>query len=155
MGKKFKYKKLKSKAEEYNNAKRGGFFSDRPKREITPEQKKEYLHLFLYLMLWLVLTSSVYMTCLTLEFFPIVPVYAVLSLVLFIVYVYFNGGVKRIDPAKFEKPDDMGYDEFQSILDKIRGRHKRSKYFLILFIPFPMILLMDYVIIVWGEKLSR
>ena len=155
MSKKFKYRKLKLKEDDDNNKKKGGYFSDRPKREITPEQKKEYLKLFLYLALWLVLTSSIYMTCMAFEIFPIVPVYTVLGLALFWIYIYFNGGVKRIDPMKFEKPEDMGYDEFENVLEKIRKRHKRSKYFLILFIPFPMILLMDYVIMVWGERIGR
>jgi len=155
MGKKFKYRRLKEKEDDDNNKKSGGFFADRPKREITPEQKKEYLRLFLYFTLWLVLTSSIYITCTAFEFFPIVPIYAVLGLVLFLIYVYFNGGMKKIDPSKFEKPEEMGYDEYETILARIRARHKRSKYFLILFIPFPMILLMDYVIIVWGERLSR
>jgi len=155
VGKKFKYRKLREKEDDDSKTKRNGYFADRPKKELTPEKKKEFLHLFLYLVLWLVFTASVYITCTAFEFFPIVPIYAVTGLILFFVYVYFNGGIKRIDPAKFEKPDDMGYDEFENILERIRYRQKRSKYFLILFIPFPMILLMDYVIIVWGDKLSK
>jgi predicted nucleic acid-binding Zn ribbon protein len=61
----------------------------------------------------------------------------------------FNGGLQKFDAAKYEKPDDMGYDEFCKILEKLKERHRQSKYFMIVFMPFFMVFLIDYLLIKW------
>ena len=137
------------------------------KKDRTPEEKREYLKLFLYLIGWIVLLAGIYITCVQLEksywernqIVERLPytslVYLILGFVLFCVWLIFNGGFKKIDIDKYEKPDDMGYDEFCQLRDKLKDRQKKSKYYLILFIPFPLIMLIDYIIIVWGDKLTR
>ena len=130
-------------------------YGQSPKKERTPEEKREYLKLFVFLVVWTIFLSGVYITCSRLEFKPIMPVYTAAGGVLFLVWLVFNGGFKKIDIDKYEKPDDMGYDEFCRLRDKLKNRQKKSKYYLILFIPFPLIMLTDYIIMVWGDKLTR
>ena len=66
---------------------------------------------------------------------------------LFLVWLVFNGGFKKIDVTKYEKPDDMGYDEFCRFIDKLKERQRQAKYFFILFLPFIVVLLIDLWII--------
>ena len=131
-----------------------GYFGKREKREKTPEEKREYLRLFLFLITWIIFLSAVYMVCIQLEFEPVMPIYTGLGIILFIVWIIYNGGFKKIEVEQLEKPEETSYEEFCAYTDKLKNRQKTAKYFLILFIPFPMIMLMDYVIFVWGERLS-
>ncbi|MCL2099857.1 MAG: hypothetical protein FWH24_05435 [Oscillospiraceae bacterium] len=130
-----------------------GFLSARPQRVKTPDEKREYLKLFLFLITWVIFLSAVYMVCLQLEFEPVMPVYTGLGAVLFFVWVIYNGGVKKIDTEKMEKPEETSYEEFCAFVDKLKTRQKKAKYILVLFIPFPVIMLADYVIMVWGERI--
>lgn len=130
-------------------------YGQSPRKERTPEEKREYLKLMLYLLGWIILLSAIYMTCVQVGFQYIMLIYTVLGGALFIVWLVFNGGFKKIDIDKYEKPEEMGYDEFHRLRNKLKQRQKKSKYYLILFIPFPLIMLMDYIIIVWGDKLAR
>ena len=148
-----KFKKKKQPAEE-TPAIQKYKYGQAPKKARTSEEKREYLKLFLYLVGWVIFTTAVYMVCVRLNFEPIMLIYTILGAVLFLIWLVFNGGFKKIDLDKYEKPDDMGYDEFCAFIDKLKERQKKSKYFLILFIPFPLIMLADYIIIVWGDKLS-
>ena len=93
------------------------------------------------------------MVCVRLEFEPVMPIYTGLGLILFIVWAVYNGGFKKIDADNLEKPEETSYEEFCAFTAKLKERQRKSKYFLILFIPFPMIMLMDYVIFVWGERI--
>ena len=129
-------------------------YGQSPRKVRTPEEKREYLKLFLYLSGWIIITAGIYMVCVRLEFKYIMLIYEILGIALFLVWLVYNGGFKSPDLTQYEKPDDMGYDEFSAIIEKLKNRKKKSKYFLILFIPFPLIMLMDYIIIVWGAKLA-
>jgi len=149
-----RFKKKKEQAEEASVVKKYKY-GESPKKEHTAEEKREYRKLMLYLIGWVIITAGIYMTCVKLEFKYILPVYEGLGIILFFVWLVFNGGFKKPDLEKYEKPDDMGYDEFCKFIDKLKARQKKSKYFLILFIPFPLIMLIDYVIIVWGDNLAK
>ena len=94
------------------------------------------------------------MVCVRLEFAPVMPIYTGLGLILFTIWVFYNGGFKKLDIEKIEKPEETSYEEFCAFINKLKERQRKAKYFLILFIPFPMIMLVDYVIFVWAEKLS-
>ena len=96
---------------------------------------------------WIILVASVYYACVQLEFELILPIYTVLSVVLFFVWLVFNGGFKKVDVDKYEKPADMGYDEFCRFIDKLKERQRKAKYFLILFIPFIVVMLVDWWLI--------
>jgi len=146
-----------------------GEYGRSQRKERTPEEKKEYRKLALFLVAWTILLASFYVMGIQIEqlywnnqpFIPdtVIPVtsliYLILGAVFFFIWLIFNGGFKKIDVTKFEKPDDMGYDEFCKFIDKLKERQRKSKYFLILFLPFIIILLMDYLIMVWGVKLSK
>jgi len=41
----------------------------------------------------------------------------------------------------------MGYDEYCGILEKLKERQRKAKYFLILFIPFIVVMLADSFIL--------
>jgi maltodextrin utilization protein YvdJ len=144
--------KLKKKPQPLDNP---GFFGDRPRRVRTPEEKREYLKLFLFLITWIIFLTGIYMVCLQLQFEYIMPAYFALGVILFGVWLIFNGGFKKPDIDKIEKPEETSYEDFCAFIDKLKERQRKSKYFLVLFIPFPMIMLVDYVIIVWGERLAR
>jgi hypothetical protein len=131
-----------------------GFFGGRQRRNKSPEEMREYLKLFLFLITWSIFLSGIYMVCIRLWFEPIMLVYSILGAALFIVWVFYNGGFKKIDFEQIEKPEEESYEEFCAFVGKLKERQKKAKYFLILFIPFPMIMLIDYVIIVWSERLS-
>ena len=131
-----------------------GFFGDRPKKERSPQEQREYLKLFLFMVTWVIFLSGVYMVCNRLEFEPVFPVYTGLGVVLFFVWFIYNGGFKKPDVDKIEKPEETSYEDFCAFIDKLKERQRKAKYFLILFIPFPMIMLVHYVIIVWGAKLA-
>ena len=131
-----------------------GYFGKREKREKTPEELREYLKLFLFMLTWIIFLSGVYMLCVQLEFAPVMPIYTVLGAALFIVWLIYNGGFKKLDIENIEKPEETSYEEFCAFTAKLKERQKKAKYFLILFIPFPMIMLVDYVIFVWSERLS-
>ena len=130
-------------------------YGQSPKKERTSEEKREYLKLFLYLAGWTIFLAGIYITCSRLDFKPVMFIYTAAGCALFLVWLVFNGGLKKIDIDKYEKPDGMGYDEFCRLRDKLKERQKKSKYYLILFIPFPLIMLTDYIIIVWGDKFTR
>ena len=151
--KKYKVKKDKEKDEQPENSFSSRFmskYSQSPRRERTPEDKKEYRKLALFLFGWTILVGAVYILCLSLRFEPIMPIYTITGAVLFLVWLVFNGGFKKVDVSKYEKPDEMGYDEFCKFIDKLKARQKKAKYFLILFMPFILSMLIDYIAMVWG-----
>ena len=73
----------------------------------------------------------------------------ILGVALFFVWLVYNGGFKKIDVTKYEKPDDMGYDEFCVFIDKLKERQRKAKYFMILFMPFLVVMFVDLLIIRW------
>jgi len=117
-----------------------------PKKERTPEQIKEYKKLGLLLVGWAILAASVYMVCVQLEFYPIMPIYTFGGAALFLTWLIFNGGFKKIELDKIEKPEEMGYDEFCRFIDKLKERQRKAKYFLALFLPPLVIMLVDWYI---------
>jgi len=123
-----------------------GKYARSPKKERTPEQIKEYKKLGLLIVGWSILAASVYMTCVQFEFYPIMPIYTFGALALFLTWLIFNGGFKKIDLGKIEKPDEMGYDEFCRFIDKLKERQRKAKYFLALFLPPLVIMLVDWYI---------
>jgi len=159
LAKKYKLKKRRQEEEqEQDNSLQSRFIGDyarSPRRERTPEEKKEYKKLALFLVGWFILVASVYFACIQIEEaywirnrivdgIPVtVLVYMILAAVFFLIWLVFNGGFKKIDFEKYEKPDEMGYDEYQRIIDKLKERQKKAKYFLILFMPFFMVMLID------------
>ena len=173
MPKKKKYKMKKGKKQQDEQEENSpysrfmGEYARSAKRERTPEQKKEYKKLALFLVAWVILVASVYIAGIQIENFyweknpdaAAIPyttlIYTIAGLVLFFVWLIYNGGFKKVDVTKYEKPDEMGYDEFCKFIDKLKERQRKAKYFFVLFIPFPLIMITDYIIIVWGEKLVR
>jgi len=152
--KKYRRKKEKDKEEESPQYSRFvGKYGQSPRRERTPEEKQEYKKLALFLLGWLILVASVYFAFVQFEnetaMFVVMLVYLILAIALFFVWLIFNGGFKKIDVTKYEKPPEMGYDEFCKFIDKLKERQRKSKYFLILFMPFIVVLLVDYVLIRW------
>jgi len=146
--KKYKIKKKEEQEEENSPYSRFiGKYGQSPRKERTPEEKKEYTKLALFLFGWIILVASVYFVCVQLEFAPVMPIYTVLGVALFFVWLIYNGGFKKIDVTKYEKPDEMGYDEFFRFIDKLKERQRKAKYFLILFIPFLVVMLVDLYII--------
>ena len=131
-----------------------GYFGNRERRERTQDEAREYLKLFLFMITWIIFLTGVYMAGNQLEFWPIFPIYAGLGLALFIVWLIYNGGFRKIDTEQLEKPEDVSYEEFVAFVANIKARQKRAKYFLVLFIPFPMIMLTHGVILDWAERLS-
>jgi len=152
MPKNRKRHKLRKKPED--GPENGGFFGNRKRSERSPEQIREHLKLFLFLITWIIFLSGVYMVCVQLEFEYIMPIYLILGAVLFFVWFISNGGFKKFDIEKIEKPEETSYEEFTAFINKIKERQNKAKYFLVLFIPFPMIMLFDLMIIVWGERLA-
>ena len=155
--KKYRAKKKPSSAnDDVNNDQAGnnGFFGDRVRRERTPEELREYGKLFLMLVGWIILLSAIYMVCIQLEFAYILPIYLILGVVFFFTWLVYNGGFKKFDIEKIEKPEETSYEEFIVFIDRLKERQRKAKYFLILFIPFFMIMLMDYTIMAWGERLG-
>jgi predicted nucleic acid-binding Zn ribbon protein len=153
--KKYKLKKAPEEEKEDSTSSRFiGKFGQSPRKERTPEERKEYKKLALYLVGWTILLTAIYMTCVTLEFRPVMPIYTIAGGVFFIVWLIFNGGFKKPDYTQYEKPDEMGYDEYCTLLDKLKERQRKAKYFMVLFLPFFLIMLVDYVIIFWGDKLA-
>ena len=148
--KKYKVKKEKEQ-EDYSRF--VGKYARSPRRERTPEEKKEYKKLALFLLIWSVFIASLYFAFVRLEnetvMFVVMLVYLILGMALFFVWLVFNGGFKKVDVTKYEKPDDMGYYEFCKFIDKIKERQRKSKYFLILFMPFIVVMLVDYLLIRW------
>ena len=151
-------KKLHSENDDMNNVHsstdNSGFFGDRTRRERTPSEQREYLKLFLMLVTWIILLSAIYMVCIQLEFEYILPIYLILGVIFFIAWLVHNGGFKKIDIEQIEKPEETSYEEFTKFINQLKDRQRKAKYFLILFLPFFMIMLMDYTIMVWGERLS-
>jgi len=149
---KYKLKKAKKDKEEEKPA-------IREKRRRAPEEIKEYKKLAIFLIGWLVFVAAVYIACLQIEEahwvknqisegIPITPlVYMIVGFALFLVWLVYNGGFKKIDYTQYEKPDEMGYDEYCGILDKLKERQRKAKYFLILFIPFIVVMLADSFIL--------
>lgn len=115
--------------------------------------KKENIYLFLVFIAWLILCAGIYITAVYFEFKPIMIIYSVAGVVLFICYYFANGGIKRRDFSDMEKPPEMGYDEFHTLLEHLKKRQHYTKYLFAAFIPFPMVLLCDYMIIVWIPRL--
>jgi hypothetical protein len=148
-----KKKKYKIKKEEREPEKKSTPYSrfaeqynQRPKKKRTPEQIKEYKKIGLLLAGWAVVSASAYIVCVRLEFYPILPIYTFGGAALFFVWLIFNGGFKKIDLEKIEKPEEMGYDEFCKFTDKIKERQKKAKYFLVFFLPLFVIMLVDWYI---------
>jgi len=157
-----KYKAKRKKDPEKEEQPHSGFigkYARSPRRrERTPEEKKEYKKLALLLLGWLVLVASVYFTGIQIEQahwernqitegIPFTPLICFIAgIALFFVWLIFNGGFKKIDVTQYEKPDEMGYDEYCAIIDKIKERQKKAKYYLILFFPFFVVLLVDWYI---------
>jgi len=153
-----------------------GKYARSPRKERTPEEKKEYAKLALFLVGWTILLAAVYMVFVRIEnnnyedyinifgtnegykmsvmFTVVLYVYLIAGVSLFFVWLIFNGGFKKVDVTKYEKPDEMGYDEFCGFIDKLKKRQKKAKYYLVLFMPFIIILLVDFVMIFWGDKMA-
>jgi hypothetical protein len=123
-----------------------GKYARSAKRERTPEQIREYKKLGALLVGWAILVASVYYTCARLYFEPIMLIYTVAGYGLFGVWLIFNGGFKKVDVEKYEKPDEMGYDEFCAFIGKLKERQRKAKYFLALFFPFLAVMLIDWFI---------
>ncbi|MCL2157948.1 MAG: hypothetical protein FWH48_00905 [Oscillospiraceae bacterium] len=117
-----------------------------PKKSRTPEQISEYKKLALLLVGWSILSASIYIACVQLEFYPIMPIYTIAAAALFLVWLIFNGGFKKVDVTKYERPEEMGYDEFCKFIDQLKERQKKAKYFLALFFPLVVIMLLDWYI---------
>ena len=129
------------------------------KRRRTPEEIKEYKKLAVFLFGWLILVAALYIACIQIEEahwvknqlsegIPVTPlVYTIVGAALFLVWLIYNGGFKKIDFTQYEKPDEMGYDEYYGILEKLKERQRKAKYFLILFIPFIVVMLADSFIL--------
>lgn len=137
-----------------NNPEKDGFFGSRQRRERTPDELREHLKLFLFLITWIIFLSGVYMVCMRIEFEFIMPVYLILGTVFFFTWLICNGGFKKFDVGSIEKPEETSYEEFTAFINKLRERQRKAKYFLALSIPFPVIMLVDYTIIVWGERFA-
>ena len=155
--KKYKAKKKPHSAnDDINNSQsdNGGFFGDRVRRERTPEELREYGKLFLMLVGWIILLAAIYMVCIQLEFAYILPIYLILGVVFFFVWLVYNGGFKKMDLEKIEKPKETSYEEFIVFMNRLKERQRKAKYFLIVFLPFFLIMLMDYTIMAWGERLG-
>ena len=146
--KRFKIKKEEEPTEENNSpyARFIGRYGQSPKRERTPEQIKEYRKIALLLVGWAIFSASAYVACVQLEFYPIMPIYTFGGAALFLVWVIFNGGVKKVDLEKIEKPEEMGYDEFCRFMEKLKERQRKAKYFLVLFFPLLAIMLLDWLV---------
>ena len=153
--KKYRIKKIKEETDEDNSVFTGKYARS-PRRERTPEEKKEYKRLALFLVGWVALVASVYFAFVKLEneamMSAVMLSYLILGAVFFLLWVVFNGGVKKNDVTKYEKPDEMGYDEFCVFIEKLKERQRKAKYFLILFMPFIMVMLVDYLIIIWNPE---
>ena len=155
--KKYKAKKKPhSTNDDINNEQTGsdGFFGDRVRRERTPEEMREYGKLFLMLVGWIILLSAIYMVAIQLEFAYILPIYLIFGVVFFFVWLVYNGGFKKLDIEKIEKPEETSYEEFIVFINRLKERQRKAKYFLIVFLPFFLIMLMDYTIMAWGERLG-
>ena len=147
----------KTKKYRIKKAEAGKNQTEAPGRDRTPEEKREYKKLALFLAVWVVFVFSAYFAfvryCEQNEdgflMSVVMPVYLGLGVVFFFLWMVHNGGLKKFDAARYEKPDDMGYDEFCKILEKLKGRHRQSKYFMVVFMPFFMVFLIDYLMIKW------
>lgn len=115
--------------------------------------KKENLHLFFAFIAWLIVCAGIYITAVHYEFRPIMIIYSIAGAVLFICYYIANGGIKQRDFSEMQKPPEMGYDEFHTLLEHLKKRQHYKKYLFAAFIPFPLILLCDYMIIFWIPRL--
>ena len=129
------------------------------KRQRTPEEIKEYKKLALILFPWLVLIISVYFAFVRYSLqernpdmmTAVMCAYLGLGIAFFFLWMVFNGGLKKFDASAFEKPEEMGYDEFCAVMEKLKKRHRQSKYFMIIGMPFIIALLIDLIMIVWGN----
>ena len=156
MAKKKKYR-IKEKEEESSRQSRFvGKYGQSERKERSPEEKRELKKVALFLLVWFIFVFSVYFAFVQFEnefaMFVVMLVYLILGIVLFLVWVVFNGGIKKIDVTKYEKPDDMGYDEFCAFIDKLKERQRKAKYFVILFLPFVVVMLVDYMLIRWTPE---
>ena len=150
-----KYKMKKRKEQEQENP-----VEQKVRRERTPEEKREHKKIALLLVGWFVLVAAVYFA--VVQFIAINEpdnlivydvlrlAYLILGVVFFLLWMVFNGGLRKFDAERYEKPDEMGYDEFCSIIDKLKERHRKSKYFMVIFMPFFLVMLIDYLTIVWS-----
>ena len=111
--------------------------------------KRRKLKLLALLIGWLIFLSSVYMTANTFEFAPVMFVYMGLSVILFLAFYIMNGGLRRIDLSTIEKPPEVGYDDFQNFINYLKRRQEKAQYIFIAFVPFPVILMVDYMILYW------
>ncbi|MCL2096787.1 MAG: hypothetical protein FWH10_07790 [Oscillospiraceae bacterium] len=161
MPKKYKFKKQGEKSKSgllnYKFKKRG----EEPKRrERSPEQRAEHKKLALFLVGWFILVAAVYFAFtgyfdgLGSDYVPVggiifLYVYLILGVVFFLLWLVFNGGFKKFDAERYEKPDEMGYDEFCGIIEKLKERQRKSKYFMALFMPFVIVMPLDFLIMRW------
>ena len=150
MAKKYTGMKKKNTSEAAEPRKKGFFGS--PGVSHTPEQKRGHFHLAMFLIAWIIITSAVYMTAIQFEFVPILYIYTTAGAALFVAYAITNGGVGRRDLSELEKPPEMGYDEFNTRIEGLKKRLHIAKYLLAAFIPFPFIMIIDFLIIHWTTK---
>lgn len=116
--------------------------------------KKENVRLFLVFLAWLILCAGIYITAVHFEFGAIISIYAITGTVLFLCYYIINGGIKRRDFSEMEKPPEMGYDEFHRLTEHLKKREHYRKYLFAAFIPFPLIILCDYMILFWIPRIT-
>jgi hypothetical protein len=159
--KKYKAKKKEKPeiSEQKENPPFAGKYAQSPRKERTPEQKLEYKKLALYLAGWFALVATVYYIFVQIGnetlMRAVMLSYLVLAAAFFTLWAFYNGGFAKTDVSasisNLEKPDDMGYDEFCAFIEKIKERRKKSKYFLIAFMPFIVVMLLDW----WIAHLMR
>lgn len=141
-----KFTGLKKTSEHQNSENTG-----KPKRVLTAEQKKQHLKLLIMLIVWSVLLTAVYMTAIRFYFAPILYIYTGAGTAFFIAYYLVNGGLGRRNIEDFKRPYEMPYDEFCVKMEKFKKRLMYAKYLLIAFIPFPFILIIDFLLLSWIE----
>ena len=152
--KKQKEQKEQREQEEENNPRFIGNYARSPRRERSPEEKKEYKKLALFLLMWSVFVASVYFAFVRIEdeflMTVVMIAYLALSVVFFFLWLIFNGGISKFDASEYQKPAEMGYDEFCGFIEKLTERHRKSKYFLAVSVPFIVVMLVDFLMIIWG-----
>ena len=114
------------------------------------ESSFKKVKLLLILLLWCSFTAGLYIVTADMWEPYIQFVYMGLGSVLVIAYTIYNRGLGRVRVENLEKPEDMSVEEFNSEVEKIKVRSNNAKYFIIAFIPFPFIIGIDYLILLWS-----
>ena len=155
--KKYKIKKSEKKENEEKDSPQSKFIGEyarSPRKERTPEQKKEYIKLAVILFGTLILAAIIYFTFVLLEnetlWLIVMTSYSIIGIVFLLLWVIFNGGLKKFDPDSFEKPAGMGYDEFCEFIETAKERNRKSKYFFALSMPFFIVIIIDFILLYWG-----